>query len=86
MSQIVLEGYVVKNLEPGCVLYARSVTFVAGFSPVIEVNHVVTRIPGSFLEITNDSFVMQKIDEALAHFDKVDYGALLKGGGGTQCS
>ena len=80
VSQIVLEGYVVKNLEPGCVLHARSVTFVAGFSPVIEVNHVVTRIPGSFLEISNDSFVMQKIDEALAHFDKVDYGALLKGG------
>ena len=50
------------------------------FSPVIEVNHVVTRIPGSFLEISNDSFVMQKIDEALAHFDKVDYGTLLKGG------
>ena len=81
MSASIGEGYVVKNLEPGCVLHARSVTFVAGFSPVIEVNHVVTRIPGSFLEITNDSYVMQKIDEALAHFDKVDYGALLKGGG-----
>ena len=80
VSQFAILGYVVRNLAPGCVLHAGSVTFVAGFSPVVEVNRIVTHLPGSFLDFSNDTEVLSDVDAALSSFEKVDYRAILKGG------
>ena len=80
VSQFAILGYVVRDLAPGCVLHAGSVTFMAGFSPVVEVNRIGTHLPGSFLDFSNDSDILNDMDSAFSSFEKVDYRAILKGG------
>ena len=79
-SSVILFKKWISVYSGASVLHAGSVTFVAGFSPVVEVNRIVTHLPGSFLDFSNDSDILNDVDSALSSFKKVDYRAILKGG------
>ena len=68
------------DIAPGCVLYARGITFISAFDPVLHFPTITSRFspPQSIVEnLANHS---SQISEALSHFDFVDYNALVEGG------
>ena len=81
ISQRILVGFETSDITPGCSVQAGSVTFVSGFSPMVSVNHVLTFLPQSFFKISNDTEVVDAVEQALQSFEDVDNNALLKGGG-----
>ena len=80
ISQRILVGFETSDITPGCSVQAGSVTFVSGFSPMVSVNHVLTFLLKSFFKISNDTEVVDAVEQALQSFEDVDYNALLKGG------
>ena len=78
--QRILVSFETSDITPGCSVQAGSVTFVSGFSPMVSVNHVLTFLPQSFFKSSNDTEVVDAVEQALQSFEDVDYNALLKGG------
>ena len=48
---------------------------------MVSVNHVLTFLPMSFFKISNNTEVVDMVEQALQSFEDVDYNSLLKGGG-----
>ena len=79
-KQVHFSGYKVMDIEPGCVLFARGITFVSAFDPVLHFPTITSRFspPQSIVDhFANHS---SQISEALSSFDFVDYNALVEGG------
>ena len=66
---------------PLVALYRLVVSLLSpAFSPMVSVNHVLTFLPTSFFKISNNTEVVDAVEQALQLFEDVDYNALLKGG------
>ena len=79
-KQVHFSGYKVMDIEPGCVLFARGLTFVSAFDPVLHFPTITLRFspPQSIVDhFANHS---SQISGALSRFDFVDYNALVEGG------
>ena len=79
-TQVTFQGYHVHNLAPGCVVFAHGYTFVAAYDPIIRVPDVLTSFSPPKSVVDHFSNFTNKISAALAHFDYVDFNALLEGG------
>ena len=79
-KQIHFQGYSVMNIAPGCVLFARGITFVSAFDPVLHFPTITTRFSPPQKIVDHFANRSSQISEALSRFDYVDYNALVEGG------
>ena len=79
-EQVHFSGYKVMDIEPGCVLFARGITFVSAFDPVLHFPTVTSRFSPPQSIVDHFGNHLSQISEALSRFDFVDYNALVEGG------
>ena len=81
-DQLRLTGFLIKSLDPGCVLMVAGVTFVSAVAPRVGVQLVVTSFLGNFSFSDDIEALNRSLSKALEDFNQIDYNALLRGGRG----
>ena len=79
-KQVHFSGYKLMDIAPGCLLYARGITFVSAFDPVLHFLTITSRFSPPHSIVDHFANHSSQILEALSHFDIVDYSALVEGG------